>query len=146
MIGDALQGQPLPLPPEDPLLVMGRRVTALIAEQDVVVAYIGRALVEGDSIGAEIFDGLLKVSAAQRDRLVERGQARQDLDPLWSALNVLLLRLGPVILRSHIERHLPEKFNTAAELTRWDDAVTTLIRQGQFLPHMHTDAGEKQSD
>jgi TetR/AcrR family transcriptional regulator, regulator of cefoperazone and chloramphenicol sensitivity len=128
VISDALVGGPLPPLPEDPSLVMGRRITTVMAEQSDVVAYIGRALVEGDSIGAEIFDGLLGVSKAQRDRLVERNQLSQDLDPLWTPLNVLLLRLGPVLLRSHIERHLPEPFNTPTQLERWDDAVMLLIR------------------
>lgn len=134
VMSDALIEGPLPPVPEDPLVVMGRRVTAVISENDDVIAYIGRALAEDKSIGSEIFDGLLRISTAQRDRLVERNQARQDLDPLWSALNVLLLRLGPVLLRSHIERHLPERFNSPAQLQRWDDAVTTLIRRGQMQP------------
>lgn len=134
VISGALVEGPLPPVPEDPLVIMGRRVTAVISENDDVIAYIARALVEGESIGAEIFDGLLRISVAQRDRLVERNQARQDLDPLWSALNVLLLRLGPMLLRSHIERHLPEPFNSPGQLARWDDAVTLLIRGGQMQP------------
>jgi TetR/AcrR family transcriptional regulator, regulator of cefoperazone and chloramphenicol sensitivity len=124
----------LPPAPQDALVEMGRRMTTVIAEHDDVFAYIGRALVEGGSIGAEIFDGLLKVSAAQGDALIKRNQARPDLDPVWAPLNVLLLRLGPMLLRSHIERHLPEPFNTPAQLSRWDDAVTTLIRQGHMRP------------
>jgi TetR/AcrR family transcriptional regulator, regulator of cefoperazone and chloramphenicol sensitivity len=132
VVNGSLVGLPLPPTPEDPSLVMGRRITAMMAEHVDVVAYVGRALVEGESIGAEIFDGLLAVSRAQRDRLIERDQVRQDLDPLWSALNVLLLRLGPVLLRSHIERHLPEPFSTPNQLERWDDAVSLLIREGQM--------------
>jgi len=137
VISDALVEVPLPPVPEDPLVVMGRRVTALISENDAVTAYIGRALVEGGPIGSEIFDGLLRISVAQRDRLVERNQASQDLDPVWSALNLLLLRLGPVILRSHIERHLPEPFNSPTQLKRWDDAVITIIRRAQMQPEWH---------
>lgn len=114
--------------------MMGRRVTALISENDSVIAYIGRALVEGGPIGSEIFDGLFRISVAQRDRLVERNQVSQDLDPVWSVLNLLLLRLGPVLLRSHIERHIPEPFNSPAQLKRWDDAVITLIRRAQIQP------------
>lgn len=132
VIGDAVESGPLPEPPADPLAEMGRRVTTLIAEQPHVVDYLGRALVEGDSIGSEIFDGLVGISTAQRDQLSERQQTRPDLDPLWAALNPLVLRLGAIILRTHIERHLPEPFNTPIQLGRWDAAVTAFIREGQF--------------
>ncbi|HYR13091.1 MAG TPA: hypothetical protein VEQ67_02585, partial [Mycobacterium sp.] len=56
---------------------------------------------------------------------------REDLDPQWAALNPLILRIGAIILRPHIERYLGESFTTAAQLQRWDAAVTTLIREGQ---------------
>ncbi len=36
------------------------------------------------------------------------------------------------MLRSHIERHVPGPFYSADELQRWDSAVTSLIRRGQF--------------
>jgi TetR/AcrR family transcriptional regulator, regulator of cefoperazone and chloramphenicol sensitivity len=58
-------------------------------------------------------------------------------------LNVLLLRLGPLMLRSHIERHLPEPFNSPTQLERWDDSVTTMIRQGQLEPHLHVKSGDE---
>lgn len=137
VVSKALVEVPLPPVNEDPSVTMGRRVTAVISENEDAVAYISRALVEGGSIGSEIFDGLLRITMAQRDRLVERNQARQDLDPLWSALNVLLLRLGPLLLRSHIERHIPEPFTSPTQLERWDDAVITLIRRGQMRPEWH---------
>lgn len=146
VISDALQGQPLPPAPEDPSLVMGRRVVKLFEEQDAALAYVGRALAEGESIGAEIFDGLLEVTTAQRDRLIERHQASPDMDPLWSPLNVLLLRLGPVLLRSHIERHLPEPFNSPAQLARWDDAVTALIKDGQMERRLPENLGDADYD
>jgi len=132
VIGDAVESGPLPEPPADPLVEMGRRVTTLIAEQADVVDYLGRALVEGDSIGSEIFDGLVGISRAQGDQLIERHQARPDLDPVWAALNPLILRLGAIILRTHIERHIPEPFTAPVKLRRWDAAVTAFIREGQF--------------
>lgn len=132
VIGDAVESAPLPAPPADPLAEMGRRVTTLIAEQADVVDYLGRALVEGDSIGSQIFDGLVGISTAQADELNARRQTRADLDPVWAALNPLILRLGAIILRTHIERHIPEPFNTPIQLNRWDVAVTALIREGQF--------------
>ena len=136
VISDAVESAPLPAPPEDPLAEMGRRLTTAMAAQPKVFDYLGRALVEGDSIGSEIFDALVGISRAQERLLTERNQVDPDLDPVWVALNPLMLRLGAVILRVHIERHIPEPFFTPAQLRRWDEAVTELIREGQMRPEM----------
>ena len=124
--------RPLPAPPADSLTEAGNRITALFAEHLDVVDYLGRALVKGGTVGTVIFDGLYGISAAQRDHFTEQQLARPDLDPTWAALNPLLLRFSAVILRTHIERHLPEPFDTPAQLQRWDAAVTALIREGQM--------------
>lgn len=39
-----------------------------------------------------------------------------------------------MILRNHIERHIPAPFYTPEQLLRWDTAVASLIRRGQFIP------------
>jgi TetR/AcrR family transcriptional regulator, regulator of cefoperazone and chloramphenicol sensitivity len=134
VIANAVESGPLPPPPADPLVEMGRRTTTLIAEQPDVVDYLGRALVEGDSIGSQIFDGLVGISTEQGRQLRERHQISRDLDAVWAAINPLVLRLGAIILRTHIERHIPEPFTTPTQLRRWDDAVTALIREGQLGP------------
>jgi TetR/AcrR family transcriptional regulator, regulator of cefoperazone and chloramphenicol sensitivity len=131
VIGEILESSPLPEPPADPLIEIGRRVTTLLRDHSEVMDYVGRALLEGDRIGSVVFDGLLEISAAQRDLLTDQGLTRPDLDPLWAALNPLLLRMSAVLLRTHIERHLPEPFTSPAQLQRWDTAVTRLIREGQ---------------
>jgi len=132
VIGDSLGSAPLPAPPADPLVEMGRRLTTLFAEHADVVDYMGRALVEGEAIGSVVFDGLFSISAAQGDQLREQHQTRPDLDPVWATLNPLILRVGALILRTHIERHIPEPFLTPTQLRRWDAAVTDLIREGQL--------------
>lgn len=133
VIGDALESAPLPAPPADALTEAGRRLSTLFAEQGDVVAYVSRALVEGEAIGSVIFDGLVGFSAAQRDEFMAQHLTRPDLDPVWAALNPLILRIGAVILRTHIDRHLPEPFTAPTQLRRWDAAVTSLIRGGQFM-------------
>lgn len=132
VIGRAMESAPLPRPPDDGLLEAGNRLTKLIAENAIVLDYAGRSLVEGEAIGTVIFDGLLGISAAQRDRFAEQHLTREDLDPDWAALNPLILRIGAIVLRPHIERHLGESFTTTAQLRRWDAAVTALIREGQL--------------
>jgi hypothetical protein len=103
-----------------------------MAEQSDVITYLGRALAEGGQIGTVIFEGLIGISATQRDQFIEAGMTRPDLDRDWAALNPLILRVGAIILRPHIERYLKEALLTTQQLQRWDDAVTGLIREGLF--------------
>lgn len=132
VISDALEGAPYPAPPEDPSSEMGRRITALMTEHPDVIDYLAHALVEGDAIGSEIFDGLVAISEAKRDVFVELQQIRPDIDLFWAAMLTVTLRLGAIILRGHIDRHLPEPFSTPSQLKRWDAAVMALISHGQL--------------
>jgi TetR/AcrR family transcriptional regulator, regulator of cefoperazone and chloramphenicol sensitivity len=132
VISDALESEPIPEPPEDPTFELGRRITTAMADEPEVVDYLGHALVEGDAIGSVIFDGLFAISEARRDFFVEREQTRPDLDMTWSAMLPVTLRLAAIILRSHVERHLPEPFTTPSQLRRWDEAVINLLREGQL--------------
>jgi hypothetical protein len=50
----------------------------------------------------------------------------------WAALNSLVLALGTLILRGHVERQLPEPFTTPAQLERWQESVNSLLREGLF--------------
>lgn len=127
-----MESNPLPAPPEDVLAEAGSRIVSLFAEHDEVVAYLARALVEGGAIGSTVFDGLVGISNAQHEQFTEQSLTLPGLDPVWAALNPLILRVGALILRPHIERHLPEPFATRTQLLRWDAAVTALIRGGQF--------------
>lgn len=133
VVGEALKPTALPEPPSDGLSEAGRRLTSLMAERPDVMTYLGRALAEGGAFGSIIFDGLLGISAAQRDHFVGQGNTRPDLDPDWAALNPLILRVGAIILHPYIELYLGKSFFSEPQLRRWDAAVTGLIRQGQFL-------------
>ncbi|CDP87228.1 MULTISPECIES: TetR/AcrR family transcriptional regulator [Mycolicibacterium] len=142
VFSDALESNPLPVPaePTNDFSSLGGRMSKLIHDRPEVVDYVSHALIEGNDIGAVIFDGLLKISIRQRDTFTAAGLTRDDIDPDWAALNPLMLRLGPILLRSHIARHIDGAFTTPAELQRWDASVTALIRHGQFTadPAQHT--------
>ncbi|MGX9792927.1 TetR/AcrR family transcriptional regulator [Mycobacterium sp. MMS18-G62] len=128
----ATMSPPIPQPPGDSLTAIGKRVTGIVAEHPDVIDYLGRALIEGSPLGTEIFDYLV---AAGIDRWKQRGdlgQTRPDIDLTWAALNALVLPLGTIILRGHIERHLPEPLTTPTQLDRWQDSVNTLLREGLF--------------
>lgn len=134
VFGEALESNPLPVPtePADDFKSLGGRFSKLIHDHPNVVDYVGRALSEGNNIGVVIFDGLLQISIRQRDTFAAAGLTRPDIDPDYAALNPLILRLGAIMLRSHIARHIDGAFTTPAELRRWDAAVTAMIRHGQF--------------
>lgn len=128
----ATLAQPVPEPPADSIADVGKRVTRLIAEQPEVVDYVGRAVTEGGPLGITVFDALVAMGRARWNQRSELGQTRPGLDPTWAALNPLVLALGTVILRTHIERHLPEPLTTPTQLERWETAVNTLLRDGQL--------------
>lgn len=123
---------PLAEPPADSIAEMGSRVTRIVAEQPDIVDYLGRALIDGSPLGTTIFDTLAGLGVARWNKRNERGETRPEVDLTWAALNALVLPLGTLILRGHIERQLPESFTTPAQLQRWQESVNTLLREGLF--------------
>jgi AcrR family transcriptional regulator len=122
--------QPLAEPPVDSVSEIGDRVTQVIAEHPDVASYLGRALVDGSPLGATMFDTLVSIGMARWHQRAERGETRSDLDLTWAAINGLVLGLGAVSLRTHIDRHLPEPLTTPAQLHRWQTATDSLLREG----------------
>ncbi len=118
----------------DSISEVGQRVNQIISEHPEVAAYLGRAVVDGSELGATVFDRLLEVGAARWQVRADTGEARPDIDVWWAATNSLVLALGAVSLRTHIERHLPEPFTAPEQLTRWQTSVDTLLREGLFPP------------
>jgi hypothetical protein len=55
-----------------------------------------------------IFDALAGFGLARWNQRSERGETRPGLDLTWAALNSLVLALGTLILRPHIDRQLPD--------------------------------------
>jgi len=124
--------QPIPPPPADSIAEMGARVTRITAEHPDVVDYVGRALIDGSPLGTTIFDTLAAFGMVRWNQRKERGEVRPEVDVTWAALNSLVLALGTMILRGHVERQLPEPLTTPAQLQRWQDSVNTLLRDGQY--------------
>ncbi|AMO62659.1 TetR family transcriptional regulator [Mycolicibacterium phlei] len=124
--------RPVPEPPADSIGQVGSQITSLITDEPLVCAYIGQALTEGSALGGQVFDMLAEMGVKRwRDR-AELGLTRPDLDPTWSVLNPLILALGAWVLRAHIDRHLPEPFETPEQLQRWQEATSDLLREGQM--------------
>lgn len=116
----------------DPVGDFGNHVISLMATHPDVIGYLSRALIEGSEFGAIVFDTLVDRGRARWEALVQQGIARPDLDVTWGALNPILLALAAFMLRTQIERHLPEPFAAPAQLQRWERAVSALIRDGQL--------------
>lgn len=131
VIGAAMT-QPTAGRPADSVAEVGRRVAALIVEQPDVVNYLTHALVDGQPLGASIFDALVAAGAARWKRRSDRGETRPDLDHLWATLNPLILVFGTLILRPHLDRHLPESLGTPGQMQRWQESVNSLLREGQL--------------
>ncbi|TQK27249.1 TetR family transcriptional regulator [Arthrobacter sp. SLBN-53] len=126
--------QPIEEQTSDSISEVGRRVNRIIAEHPDVAAYLGRALVDGSALGHVVFDRLFEVGVARWQARADCGEARPDIDVVWAATNALVLALGAVSLRPHIERHLPEPFTAPSQLDRWQTSVDTLLRDGLFPP------------
>lgn len=126
--------RPIQPPPADSVADMGGRVTELIVEYPEIVDYVGRALIDGSPLGTTIFDTLVAFGMARWNQRKDNGEARPDIDVTWAALNSLVMALGTLILRGHLERQVPQAFTTPAQLQRWQDSVNTLLRDGLFQP------------
>lgn len=131
VLGSSLAGAPA-VPTADPVGDFGHRVTTLIAEHTDVVDYIVRTLLERTPTGASIFDALVAMGEDRWNQYRDDQLTAPDLDQIWAALNPLLLVLGAMALRPHLDRHLPEHFTTPTQLARWETSVNTLIQHGQL--------------
>ena len=136
----AVVAQPVSVPhAKDSIADMGSRVTTLLLEHPDVVDYFGRALIDGSQLGITIWDTLSAFGMARWTARKESGEARDDIDVTWAALNSLVLALGTLIVRGHIERQIPGAFTTPEQVDRWQKSVNALLRDGLF-PHSRDDA------
>ncbi|CDO11092.1 TetR/AcrR family transcriptional regulator [Mycolicibacterium cosmeticum] len=108
----------------------GQQVAELLAEHTTAVDYLARALADGTPYGSSIFDTLTDMGIARWERRAEKGLAAADLDIPWAAINSVLVIFGTVLLRPHIERHLPDSLLSPSQLARWQAAISALLRRG----------------
>ncbi|WP_369830677.1 TetR/AcrR family transcriptional regulator [Mycobacterium sp. ACS1612] len=126
--------QPIPPPPADSVAEMSTRVTKILSEYPDIADYVGRALLDGNPLGTAVFDILTAFGIARWNQRAERGETRPEIDLTWGALNSLVLALGSLILRKHVERQLPEPLTAPSQLKRWERSVNMLLRDGLFRP------------
>lgn len=116
-----------------PAVRAGDGLIQLMAEYPTAMDYLRRVFV-GDNadeeVGRMIFDGLAKLSQAQGITFMAEGKLLDDVDFLWAFLNPLILRLGAILLREHVERFLTGPFYNKEQLTRWDASIQFLLERG----------------
>ncbi|MBE5477830.1 hypothetical protein E3G68_005163 [Mycobacteroides abscessus] len=124
VLRDVLASGPGPVTVDD----FGKQVMALLTEHTAVADYLARSLIEDDNpFWASIFDTLIDTGVGRWKRRSEAGQTAENLDLPWAAMNTVTLFIGTVLLRSHIERQLPEPLRSPAQLDRWSTAVNALL-------------------
>jgi AcrR family transcriptional regulator len=131
VLGESLAG-PLPSDAADPVAEVAQRVTSLVADHIDVIDYMCRAIVDATPMGVRLFDELVEIGRGHWAALEEQGLTSPDVDPVWMAINPMVLVLGIFIVRSHLDRHLTDTFTTPTQLDRWQKATDALIRRGQL--------------
>ncbi|SCX11175.1 TetR/AcrR family transcriptional regulator [Mycolicibacterium fluoranthenivorans] len=111
---------------------VGSRFAELMHYNPAIMDYVGRALAEGGEVGRAIFDGLYAISEQQGVAFAAQGLTPDDLDSVWAAMLPLIIRVGTIVLRPHVERRLAGSLYDWDETSRWDAAVLRLIQKGQF--------------
>jgi TetR/AcrR family transcriptional regulator, regulator of cefoperazone and chloramphenicol sensitivity len=134
IVSATIESEPLPEPPINPLAELGHRVTEILRNTPAVLHYVGRALVEGDMLGYNVFDQFVGLASKQWDELATRGLLREDIDRLWMPLHSVTLILGTAIFQMPLSRHLPAPLTENEQLCRWDSATEQLLRHGLFHP------------
>jgi TetR/AcrR family transcriptional regulator, regulator of cefoperazone and chloramphenicol sensitivity len=116
---------------EDLLARRAELLSELIRSEPVVCDYIARALAEGTEASADLFHRMFAVASADQ-RLVERGVLRRDSDPVWRALQQIVLVVGPLMLRPLVERELGSSLYDEQSIHRWMRATADLLEHGLY--------------
>jgi hypothetical protein len=113
---------------------IGDRIMALVRDHSLAILYVLRCVNHGDRAGLDIFDEFMALANSQVERLARDGTLRSDVDKAWTALHVVTLNLGTVLLEPAIDRYLERPFRDSRELERWTRASTQLFLRGVVNP------------
>jgi len=105
----------------------------VLRPQPALLQYIAQALSEGGAAGGELF-ALLYATASADQALAGAGAIRTDSDPLWRALQQLVLIVGPLLLRPLVEQQLGGSLFEPGNFERWMRANADLLQHGLYTP------------
>lgn len=114
---------------------LGDTTTIWVRDNAMALRYLTRALIDGDTEAAKVFDTLVEIArTAWLAPLDRAGGLRPEADQEWAAIHVVVFNLASVLLESAISRQLPEPFGSPTQLQRWNTATTDLYRNGLAAP------------
>ncbi len=117
---------------EDP---RGGGVQALLGHTDLgpALAYVARSLQSGGEVGRWWFAELLEVTDRMLPALVESGVARRPDDPEMTALLLMAMEVGLLLMRPLVEERLGGDLTDEAVLARWARAELDLLSHALLI-------------
>lgn len=125
---------PLEIPAGEQLEQRSVLIGRIVQDEPIVCDYLARALAEGGDAGTDLFGRLLAAARADAP-LVRAGVMRADSDPLWRALQQVVLIVGPLMLRPLVERELGVSLYAKDSVERWMRANVDLMQRGLYTSH-----------
>lgn len=114
----------------DALPTLAETVAGTMPDDSPIPAYMGRLLISGGAVGAELFRRLYAVSVDAVDALESRGAAGRSDDPEVRAAFLLVNDLAVLMLRSRLTDVLGVDPLSARGMRRWGAEVLTIYRSG----------------
>jgi AcrR family transcriptional regulator len=105
----------------------------VLRPQPALLQYIAQALSEGGAAADDLFTLLYTTASADR-ALADAGAIRTDSDPIWRAVQQLVLIVGPLLLRPLVERQLGGSLFEPGNFDRWMRANADLLKHGLYTP------------
>lgn len=105
----------------------------VLRPQPALLQYIAQALSESGAAAGELFT-LIYAAARADQSLADAGVIRADSDPLWRALQQIVLIVGPLLLRPLIEQQLGGSLFESGNFDRWMRANADLLKNGLYTP------------
>ncbi|WP_342314693.1 TetR/AcrR family transcriptional regulator (plasmid) [Mycobacterium avium subsp. hominissuis] len=114
----------------------GDQLMALLTQHSVVAEYLARAMADKTPFGSMIFDRLIAMGVARWKCRSGAGRTCADVDTVWAVMNVVVLFIGTILLRPHVERQLSAPLLSPDQVVRWRSAVAALTAKGVSLTRM----------
>lgn len=130
IVTDAIEEFDLDRSADQLLTAIGDRITEFVHDYRLALLYLVRSAAAGEESGLRMFSSLVAVVKAQIARLVDEGVLASDVDQLWTALHLLTINLGAVLLEPAIDGELPAPFRDPEQLQRWNLATRRLFGVG----------------
>lgn len=130
IVTDAIEEFDLDRSADQLLTEIGDRITEFVRDYRLALLYLVRSAAAGEESGMRMFSSLVAVVRTQIARLVDEGVLASDVDQLWTALHLLTINLGAVLLEPAIDAELPTPFRDPEQLQRWNLATRRLFGVG----------------